>query len=180
VGLPLQPLLPGQLGGFIVDPTGAVIPNAQVTVVHVQTGTTQQVMTDSSGHWVVGNVPSGAVKVTATAVGFQHQQRDFNYDASRPTTFNTALNVGAVSNSVMVEASTATIVQESRSIERELKKQAAAAEKAASASVLNLQRRVSGVLPVSVDVPKAGNSYRFVRPLVVDEETKVTFAYRSR
>jgi len=179
-GLLLQQLQPGQLGGFVVDPSGAVIANAQVTVVHVQTGTTLQAMTDSSGHWVVGNVRSGAVKVTATAVGFHNLERDFNYDASRPTTFNTSLNVGAVSNSVMVESTAAAVVQESRSNERELKKQAAAAEKAASANVLNLQRRVSGVLPVSVDVPKAGNSYRFVRPLVVDEETKVTFAYKSR
>jgi hypothetical protein len=120
------------------------------------------------------------VKITAKAVGFQHQEQNFNYDASRPTTFNASLNVGAVTNTVVVESSAATIAQNSRDIERELKKQAAAAEKAASPNVLNLQRRVSGVLPVRVDVPKAGNSYRFVRPLVVDEETRVTFAYRSK
>jgi hypothetical protein len=38
---------------------------------------------------------------------------------------------------------------------------------------------VVGVLPIAVNVPRAGNSYRFVRPLVVDEETKVTFSYRQ-
>jgi len=57
-----QPLLPGQLGGFIVDSSGAVVANAQVTVVHPQTGTTQHAMTDSSGHWVVSNIPSGPVR----------------------------------------------------------------------------------------------------------------------
>jgi hypothetical protein len=46
--------------------------------------------------------------------------------------------------------------------------------------VTNLQQRVAGVLPVTVDVPRAGNSYCFVRPLVLDEETKVTFSYNSR
>jgi hypothetical protein len=45
---------------------------------------------------------------------------------------------------------------------------------------MNLQRRVVGVLPIRVDVPRAGNSYRFVRPLVIDEETKVTFSYKTR
>jgi hypothetical protein len=66
--------------------------------------------------------------------------------------------------------STATdTAQESRRIERDLKKNAAAVETAASPNVLNLQSRVSGVLPIRVDVPRAGNSYRFVRPLVVDE-----------
>jgi hypothetical protein len=51
---------------------------------------------------------------------------------------------------------------------------------APSANVLNLQRRVSGVLPVRIDVPRAGVSYRFARPLVLDEETEVRFAYRTR
>ena len=50
----------------------------------------------------------------------------------------------------------------------------------ASINVMNLQRRVAGVLPVAVDVPRAGTSFSFVRPLVLDEETKVTFSYKSR
>jgi hypothetical protein len=49
-----------------------------------------------------------------------------------------------------------------------------------SANVVNLQRRAAGDLPVRVDVPREGGSYRFVRPLVIDEETKVTFRYKSK
>jgi len=49
-----------------------------------------------------------------------------------------------------------------------------------SQNVFNLQRRVAGILPVRVDVPRSGKSYRFVRPLVLDEETKVTFQYKSK
>jgi hypothetical protein len=49
-----------------------------------------------------------------------------------------------------------------------------------SVNVLNLQRRVAGVLPIRVDVPRAGNSYSFVRPLLIDEETKVTFRYKVK
>ena len=50
---------------------------------------------------------------------------------------------------------------------------------APSANVVELQKRVAGVLPVRVDVPRAGSSYKFVRPLVLDEETKVTFSYKT-
>lgn len=50
----------------------------------------------------------------------------------------------------------------------------------ASANVMNLQKRVAGVLPIPIDVPRAGTSFAFVRPLVLDEETKVTFSYKSR
>jgi len=47
-------------------------------------------------------------------------------------------------------------------------------------SVINLQQRAAGVLPVRTDVPKAGTSHRFVKPLVVDEETVVVFSYKRR
>jgi hypothetical protein len=53
-------------------------------------------------------------------------------------------------------------------------------QQTASANVLNLQRRVAGVLPVAIDVPRTGTSFSFVRPLVLDEETKVTFSYKSK
>ena len=49
-----------------------------------------------------------------------------------------------------------------------------------SQNVTNLQRRVAGILPVRIDVPSGGKSYRFVRPLVLDEETRITFQYKSR
>jgi hypothetical protein len=39
---------------------------------------------------------------------------------------------------------------------------------------------VAGVLPVRIDVPRAGTAFRFVRPLVLDEATTVTFKYRRR
>jgi hypothetical protein len=51
---------------------------------------------------------------------------------------------------------------------------------APSQNVQNLQRRVSGVLPVRIDVPRAGTSHQFIKPLVVDEEAHVTFRYRRR
>ena len=54
------------------------------------------------------------------------------------------------------------------------------AQSAPSANVQSLQRRAAGVLPIRIDVPRAGTSHRFVKPLVIDEETIVTFRYRTR
>ena len=51
---------------------------------------------------------------------------------------------------------------------------------APSANVQSLQRRAAGVLPVRIDVPRAGTSHRFLKPLVVDEETVVQFRYSRR
>jgi hypothetical protein len=65
-------------------------------------------------------------------------------------------------------------------IDRESRDQYAAQAAAPSANVQSLQRRAAGVLPVRIDVPRAGTSHRFLKPLVVDEETVVAFRYRRR
>ena len=61
-----------------------------------------------------------------------------------------------------------------------IKKNQAAQLNATSQNVFNLQRRVAGILPVAVEVPRSGKSYRFVRPLVMEEETRITFQYKSK
>jgi hypothetical protein len=49
-----------------------------------------------------------------------------------------------------------------------------------SVNVQNLQRRAAGVLPVRMEVPRAGTSHRFLKPLVIDEATVVSFRYKRR
>jgi len=89
-----------------------------------------------------------------------------------------SMSLGAATETVTVEATNGPL--DRRESERNARKIAAQQQTAASANVTNLQQRVSGVLPVRIDVPRAGNSYHFVRPLVLDEETKVSFTYKSK
>jgi hypothetical protein len=63
---------------------------------------------------------------------------------------------------------------------RERRAEDAAVQQAPSQNVVNLQRKVAGVLPVRVDVPRTGTAYRFVRPLVLNEETSVSFRYKRK
>ena len=171
-------LLPGQLGGILVDSSGAVISNAQITVTQTENGIARKAMTDSSGRWVVSNLLSGHVKLTASSPGFKQLGSEFNYDGSRPTPLNYALSAGAIAENVEVTSNLS--IRDLPTYQREVRKNAATPQNAASTNVTNLQQRVSGVLPVRVDVPRAGNSYHFVRPLVLDEETKVRFTYKSK
>jgi hypothetical protein len=74
-----------------------------------------------------------------------------------------------------VGAVTETVEVRSRDAERRLVE---ATKTQPSVNVQNLQRRAAGVLPVRIDVPRAGQSHVFVRPLVVGEETTLSFRYR--
>ncbi len=176
----LAPMLPGQLGGVVADQTGAVVPNTRVTVTNQDTGYSMTTVSDQMGRWAVSNVPSGRIKINAQAEGFNTAERDAVYDSNQPSTYSFALNVGAVSQTVTVMADTVMPLNGRNYSEIEQLKQAKNAPQQASASVLNLQKRVAGVLPVAIEVPRAGTSFAFVRPLVMNEETKVTFSYKSR
>ena len=168
----------GQLGGIIVDPTGAAIPGATVSVSE-KDGTEYSAISNSLGEWLISDIPTGKLKVSVAMPGFQTSTHEFRYDAKKPVKIGDRLGVSAASETVEVNGK----VDDHRTfdrLEREAKKTEATQQNAASANVLNLQRRVAGVLPVRVDVPRAGASYRFVRPLVVNEETQVTFTYKSK
>lgn len=179
ISAPAGPLLPGQLRGYIVDPSGAVAPNTRVTVVSSETGRKEDAVTDATGRWIVQNLPSGQLRVTADCPGFKRYVQNIYYDASRPVGLSFTLGLGSVTQTVEVAAEEVK-GKESQRIEREAKKQAEQQQLAASANVTNFQQRVAGVLPIRIDVPHTGNSYRFFRPLVLDEETKVTFTYRTK
>lgn len=178
----LDSLLPGQIGGIVTDPNGAVVTGAHVTVTSLERGTRQTATTDSEGHWIVSGMPSGTIKVEARAKGFRTDaQSPINYDANQPFRLSSRLNVGATNETIEVTAaaSPAMVDREFEKDDRDAKKAEMKQQNAASSNVLNLQKRVAGVLPVRIDVPRAGNSYRFARALVLDEETKVTFNYKS-
>jgi hypothetical protein len=173
----LETMRPGQVGGFVVDQSGAVVPGASVTVSHEPAGPQMTAVTDSGGRWIVSNVPSGKLVITAFSRGFTRFQTHVDYDVTRPQRFSFPLKIGAVTEQVEVTGRNA---GELLRLTPGMAMNAASEQKAASANVGSLQRRVAGVLPIAVDVPRAGNSYRFVRPLVLDEETKLTFTYKTK
>jgi carboxypeptidase family protein len=175
----LNSLEAGQIGGIIVDPNGAVIPGAVVTVNNTQTGISQTIRSDAEGRWVVSGMEPGPVKVSIAAPGFSSWLQDLELTASRSARLGTTLQPGAITETVTVTSNAMTLSELNR-VDQQIRKTQSAQLNAPSQNVLNLQRRVAGVLPVRVEVPRAGKSYRFVRPLVLEEETKVTFQYKSK
>jgi hypothetical protein len=177
-------LAPNQLGGVVIDPSGAVIPSAIVEVQNTATHTTWSASTSSDGRWLLPNVPSGTYQLTAHAPGFQTMRSTVSYDESNPHAYQIGLNVSAATQTIEVRAEALTLDTSTSQIgghkEKKNKNAPAPPPPPASTNVYNLQQRVAGVLPVAVDIPRAGASYRFLRPLVLNEETKLSFAYKSK
>jgi hypothetical protein len=159
---------------------GAVIPGALVTVTNTQTGMTLTASSGGDGHWLVSGMQPGPVGVNISAPGFNATQQDFELLASKPARMGTTLQVGTIQQTVNVTADGTNLASENRRIEELAKKTQAAQLNNYSQNVFSLQRRVAGLLPVAVEVPRSGKSYRFVRPLVLEEETRITFQYKSR
>jgi hypothetical protein len=112
----------------------------------------------------------------------QYKVKDFGGDVIAanlvPPAFRT--DAGVPSTSEMVEVTAPAPALNGRDYTELKQFEKNAPQQNASTNVVNLQRRVAGVLPVAIDVPRTGTSFSFVRPLVLDEETKVTFSYKSR
>jgi Carboxypeptidase regulatory-like domain/TonB dependent receptor len=63
----------GGIQGTVVDPQGAVVPNADVVVTNPETGLTRTTKSDALGDYIVTELPIGIYQVTAKKAGFREQ-----------------------------------------------------------------------------------------------------------
>jgi len=62
--VPPGPMQPGQIGGIVIDPQGAVISGAEVKVTSLENGASTTTTTDGSGQWVVAaGMSSGRLRI---------------------------------------------------------------------------------------------------------------------
>jgi hypothetical protein len=105
----------GNISGRVVDPSGAAIPGAQVTLVNQQTAQNLTTTTERSGNFVFPSVQPGVFTVTVTAAGFkQFDKRDLHLTASERLSAGTMqLEVGAATQTVTVNAESTPIQTQS-------------------------------------------------------------------
>lgn len=107
---------PGQIGGYVVDPTGAAVSNARITITPSGTRESVTAMTNSQGAWLIAGLPTGSYTAQAEAPGFSTSVANLNYDASRPANYRFKLNVGSASETVAVSAQEAQVSADTATI----------------------------------------------------------------
>lgn len=95
----------GQISGTVVDPTGAAVPDATITILSMNTQATHSVTSDPSGNYIVTNLPIGEYSITVTKTGFQTaKQSGVSISADAKVTSNFTLPVGQATETVEVQA----------------------------------------------------------------------------
>jgi hypothetical protein len=151
---------PGSVRGRAVDPSGNVLPG--VTVFITVGDARLSATTRADGTFLLTGVPPGQLTASAEAPGFVAQSATFNSTGAAQRV-DIVMPLAGVQESIFVSADSL-----------------AAPANEPSENIVNLQRRAAGVLPIPIDVPRAGSSHRFARPIVVDDETTVRFRYSRR
>src|SRR5262252_1125198 len=105
-----QSLTSGDAAGTITDPSGAVVPDATVTLKSNDTGATQTRTTNAQGAYRFSLLAPGTYTVSVTASGFQATQKQVTVTVGQAANANLQMGLGSASQTVEVSAS-AGIVQ---------------------------------------------------------------------
>jgi Carboxypeptidase regulatory-like domain len=93
----------GSISGTVQDPTGAVIPNAQVTLLNTDQGLTLSTTTNSGGQYTFSPVRIGHYTVSVAAPGFSStNQQNLQVTVGLSLQVNVQLKPGATSETVQV------------------------------------------------------------------------------
>jgi len=92
------------ISGTVLDPSGAVVPNATVEIHNPVSAFDRSTSTDSSGKFSFPNVPFNPYHMTVTAPGFAQNAQDVEIRSAVPVNVKVSLTVAGSSSSVTVEA----------------------------------------------------------------------------
>jgi hypothetical protein len=105
----------GSIFGTVADSTGAVVPNATVTVTSTAKGTSSVVTTNASGEFTADHLIPDPYSVKVTAQGFQGYERTgLQVFADTSTKMQVNLTVGATDTTVEVSADSVPLLKTDR------------------------------------------------------------------
>lgn len=100
----------GRLEGTVLDPAGAAVPNATVTVTSQATGQTYAATTDATtGNFAIAALPVGAYRISVQVAGFRTYQQNVSIDPGVVANAKISLETGAVTETVEVSGEAAIV-----------------------------------------------------------------------
>lgn len=98
----------GGIEGTVLDPSGAVIPGAQTTLLDIAQNQSRAIKTDATGHFEFDNLTAGQYRITSSFPGFKTEtSQAVTVNLGAVTRYDFKLAEGAVTESVTVTAEAA-------------------------------------------------------------------------
>jgi hypothetical protein len=117
-------ILYGSLVGNVRDASGGAVPQVTVTLTNLQTGQSRNSITNDNGAYSFPTVQPGSYEVSFTKEGFRTQKESgIAVAINNVSRADVTLQIGAVAESVTVEASTQTLQTDRAEVRAEVGKQ---------------------------------------------------------
>jgi hypothetical protein len=97
--------------GIVTDASGAVVPNATVTLANAISGFTRTVTTDGAGAYTITNVPFNTYRLTVSANSLVSSTQTVELQSFVPVTANATLQVAGTSTTVEVTTSSGDLIE---------------------------------------------------------------------
>lgn len=102
------------IAGQVTDPSGAVIPDAQITVTNQETGVKSTTVSNAGGQYAIPFLIPGKYSITGTAAGFsEYTRRDITLQSGDKLGVDLPLVVGAQTTQINVSADVTLLQTES-------------------------------------------------------------------
>jgi hypothetical protein len=113
-----------QITGAVSDPSGAVLPGVEVSVMQVDTGLRRSAITNETGLYVLPNLPIGPYRLEASLPGFRsYVQTGIVLQVGSNPVFNVAMEVGQVTETIEVQANSALVETQATGISQVIENQ---------------------------------------------------------
>ena len=107
----------GSIAGNVMDPSGAMVPNAKIVAKEKNTGTTYQTVSSSAGAYRFPNLNIGTYDITATAEGFKAATlTGVLVQVATTSALDIKLQTGTITENVIVNADMPTVQTESSDV----------------------------------------------------------------
>ena len=107
----------GAITGAVQDASGAVVPNADVTLLNTDQGITSQTKSNASGIYTFSPVRAGHYSITVTAQGFaKTPQKNLTLSVAQTLQVNVALKLGGTTETVEVNTTPPQLQTEEASV----------------------------------------------------------------
>src|SRR5271157_5901653 len=99
----------GDISGVVTDQTGALVPNAALTLKSLSTGSTASATSNAQGAYRFALVAPGSYSVTARAQGFQAVSKSVSVALGSDTAANIQLSISSSQETIEVTGATTSV-----------------------------------------------------------------------